>query len=161
MVSSDATRIASIFTIFLAVATASNMCKKDSDFTSSNSVVPNAGGISCGTLNTYLLGKFSFSPSSWTDAKIDCKSVIATNWARRSGEEALPIDTRRATKNMCQHLWYFGPSCCGNNRENVRHALCGCPSAATAAPAASSSAPAAATSLLSMAAVLLAAAALF
>ena len=152
MVGSDAARIASIFTIFLAVVTASNICKKDSDFTSSKTV--SQLSISCGTLNSYLLGKFSFSPSSWTDPKIDCKTVIATNWARRSGEKALPIDTRRATKNMCQHLWYFGPSCCGNNRENVRYALCGF-------PAASSAAPAAATGLFSMAAVLLAAVALF
>jgi hypothetical protein len=54
MVSSDATRIASIFTIFLAVATASNICKKDSDFISSHMLMPpgfdGPGGISCGTL---------------------------------------------------------------------------------------------------------------
>ena len=79
-----------------------NMCTTASDFTGSTAVSPAAasGNINCNTLNTFLLGKFSFTPSDWTDTRITCTSVQATNWARRAG-------------SMYQHLWYFGPSCCG------------------------------------------------
>jgi len=93
------------------------MCKTASDFTSSTTVSPDAGGINCNTLNTFLLGKFSFTPLDWTDTRINCTTVKATNWVRRAGQ-------------MYQHLWYFGPSCCGGIKAKVRYAECVSSSAA-------------------------------
>ena len=112
---SQTVRVGLLCLVLTASALGANMCKVSSDFTPNTRLGAAAGGITCSTLNSFLLSKFNFesspsSPSSWEDSRIDCTSVQATQW---NGKE-----------EMYTHLWHFGPSCCSGSRDKVRYATC-------------------------------------
>jgi len=92
------------------------MCIDSNDFTGSTVLGADAGYITCNTLNSFLLSKFTFytddGEMDWKDPCIDCASVLATEW------------TNGADK-MHVHLYHFGPSCCGGSKAKVRYTTCG------------------------------------
>jgi len=100
--------------LLVSVVTADNFCRTQSDF-NPNSVA--TGSTTCSALSTYLLGKVSGSPSTWS--AVTCNQVYDTSW--QDGGSTSEI------KNIAEHLYTYGATCCGSVYKSLLGTTCyGC-----------------------------------
>jgi len=93
----------SLFVAALLVSSvaAANFCRDQNDF---NPSAIATGSTTCSALSSYLLGKVSGSPSTWS--AVSCSQVWSTSW--QDGGSGSEI------KSVAEHLWAFGTACCGS-----------------------------------------------
>jgi len=105
----------SLFVAALLVSVAAaNFCRDQNDF---NPSAIATGSTTCSALSSYLLGKVSGSPSTWS--AVSCSQVWSTSW--QDGGSGSEI------KNVAEHLWAFGTACCGSAYKTQMGTTCyGC-----------------------------------